>query len=149
MGSTSEGLPPDSYALDDALGVEYGGDVYVWPASSQSISRSDSPSEGLNFFNDHYSVNDTCELYLMYCPPGGIWVTLQRLDWSWNGYASLIGGTWNLQDNGYWRNTGGTWTKIAGSYSPAGAVGGVEDHTLPEWTDSWRRMDTFDDVYLP
>src|SRR5205807_10401581 len=76
--------------LDD--GFEYNGQIL----QELLAPDSDTPGQGVFSTLQSLSINDNFQTYLMYRPstPGSIWVTLNVLNWSWSGSATMPGGGW-------------------------------------------------------
>ncbi len=78
-------------------------DGYIWDASTTGASG-DTPKQpyeaddldggGTDWYES--SAADSFSTWVMYRPPGGVWVPLQKLDWSWSGIAEKdIYGHWS------------------------------------------------------
>jgi hypothetical protein len=118
-----------NYVLDDnpnnnSTGYpQYGGqkNIAVFStAGSASFSTNDSPISSLAPYNA-FNRTDKFQTYLMYLPPGAnsIWVTIQEMDWGWNGSTTLSGSGWGpVQSN-----------SPAFTANPTGG----RSTTLPQW----------------
>ena len=83
---------------------------YMWNVSTGTGSSGDAPSVPFsipaadNGGNNWYdaSATDSFTTWLMYQPPGGVWVPLQTVTWNWSGHVvkDKATGTWNSATNG-------------------------------------------------
>jgi len=104
---------------------------YIWDVSVPGKSV-DTPTVGFsiaasdNGGNNWYDAfdSDTFTTWLMYKPAGGVWVPLQRVDWSWTGHVvkNKATGMWNSATNGAQPVTGNTSNP------------GIDVDTPPQWT---------------
>ncbi|MGA2061286.1 MAG: hypothetical protein ABSG67_12440 [Thermoguttaceae bacterium] len=120
QGSKEKRTTNGNYVLDDP--TPYGGTtVSVGSNATGNITGNDSPTSPLDNSLKTFSRNDAYDLYLMYKPTGGIWVTLSVLHWAWAGSA-----TKNSQT--------GSWSLDSGSacYSIDTSI---DSTLLPEWND--------------
>ena len=64
--------------------------------TGQLFHGRDSPSIGLQNITQ-VTISESFETWLMYRPPGGVWVPIQHYTWSWSGSASYDSstGTWS------------------------------------------------------
>ena len=62
----------------------------------------DSPGELLRIGCVKTERADMFSMWMMYTPPGGIWVPLREVDWHWSGSATNTAGAWTIvsSDNG-------------------------------------------------
>jgi hypothetical protein len=103
---------------------------YLYQYGLTSIGNSDTQSNrfydypGASLAGDnHVSSSDQFSGYLMYRPAGDtnstIWVTLQKVQWSWSGAAT--------------KGTNGVWTLDTGYPNPPINPAGTNSTTLPTW----------------
>jgi len=115
--ASSTTLYPGGY-MWDVSGAGQSGDQ---PGAGFAIPSSDN---GGNNWYDAFD-SDTFTTWLMYRPSsGGVWVPLQRVDWSWTGHVvkNAATGMWNSASNSSPPTTGS-------SSSP-----GIPVDTPPQWT---------------
>lgn len=80
----------------------------------------DSPGRPVNKASDKsVSVSDNFSMWVEYQPPGGIWVPLSVVNWSWGGEGSTNGVNWSLissnnivNPTGFETTTFPTWNNI-------------------------------------
>ena len=86
---------------------------YIWnvpdsgtSGDSPTFSLSTNPQDsGGSDWSSAYG-NENFTTYLMYQPPGGVWVPIQRLDWGWQGTANRTNGKWTANVTDFAPSTG-------------------------------------------
>jgi hypothetical protein len=117
----------DEFILDDGLGIQYDGTTSIGSNDTKTHSRNDTPGNILTQNDMKTSADDNFELYLMYRPTGGIWVTLRKLEWHWKGSAS--------------KDVAGNWTLDSGSTSASVDPGSSDSTELPEWDNYFTNLE--------
>ncbi len=75
---------------EDAI-IQFGGITQVIQSSlTQTVSMLDSLEIPFGNFDTHLNIHEEFELFLMYQPTGGIWVTLRKLEWNWKAVARRV-----------------------------------------------------------
>lgn len=118
------GTDPASVLVGDGRGVDAGAADQVFVGGR----RVDSDSPGLRLDGSDYgALWDHFKLYLVYRPPtpGGIWVTLQTLEWGCTAAAALDG-------SGVWQGP----TDVHVAPPPGTPLRGVASSELPTWNRS-------------
>jgi hypothetical protein len=93
-------------------GTGYSGD-----SPSQTYTTGDLDGGGTDWYES--TAADFFSTWLMYCPSGGVWVPLQRVDWSWIGTAT--------------KDASGHWAAVGVANAPASAT---NTNDPPQWSIS-------------
>lgn len=130
--STSDGVTKTSSTGGSA--VLDGGDMIYGSGSiggggSVGTGDQDSPGNSVNG-TQSTSFSDSFQLYLVYRPSGGIWVTLSKMNWSASASSSYDTTTAQHQVN-------------AGASPSSSGTGpsGSNSTELPDWADSAEAVD--------
>ena len=64
-------------------------DAHSQPYTNVALDRN-------NTWTDSVAGSNSYHTWLMYQPPGGVWVPLQDITWNWGGTASLVNKVWQF-----------------------------------------------------
>lgn len=83
---------PIGMAIDGTSPVQDG--WILGSNSSTTVTTTDPPRQPTPNTDTQLAVNDSFSTYVMYRPPGGDWIAVKEIDWTWVGSATKSGGSW-------------------------------------------------------